>query len=116
MLKLRLLQQYKKPRTDEMAKALGQELFAKLFRSASGHNLGLLAEHAGLSRLLAVERVERKDALLQGQVWARMREEARPYSLRYGTVKLQRTEALEEIEFASEIAQVIDKIRTKAPR
>jgi hypothetical protein len=113
MLKLRLLQQYKKPRTDEMEKALGQELFARLFRSASGHNLGLLAERAGLSRLLVVER---KDALLQGPVWARMREEARPYSLRYGTVRLQRTEALEEIEWASEVAQVIDKIRTKDAR
>lgn len=105
-LKVRLLRWYRKPRVGAMQTALGDELFSLLFHSKDGHNLAVLAEHAGLQRLLEAER---RTELLRGKVWSRMSHGDRPYSLRYGTERLARGAAGEELDVARDIDQIVDK-------
>jgi hypothetical protein len=65
-----------------------------LLRSGTAHNLARLAQSAGLRRLLDATG---RAPLIEDGVWARMCADDRPYSLRYGTERIDANSAEKEV-------------------
>ena len=75
-----------------------------IFRGANGHNLEFLAYHARLRVLLEARQ---KRGALRTPAWQALSHERRPYSLRYGHEKPERSEAISQIAFAGDMVGIV---------